>query len=223
MTSAARSVRRARGVTTSGSCVMKVFRLQASFRHCQRWRRSFTVMGAPCAGSLENGALASRVGARIAFRSLDRRETRRPLLKSATDRRSLRGRNAYALPQGPTRSSLHAVKLLLAPPPIKSATESEAEPILGRFCVGPHRSRPACLDSSPRILGASLPGLAERGALLDFVAASEGCSPTRAATKSKATVMRPSPFPLCRNRPRRACVRQAPNAGGARCKRPDIG
>src|SRR5208337_2972321 len=62
---------------------------------------------------LVNGALASRVGAMIVFRSLDRRQTRRPPLKSATDRRSLRGQNSYALPEGPTRSSLHAVKLLL--------------------------------------------------------------------------------------------------------------
>ena len=50
MTSAARSVRRARGAATSGSCVVKVLRLQAPSRHCQRWRRSFTVTGAPCAG-----------------------------------------------------------------------------------------------------------------------------------------------------------------------------
>ena len=41
----------------------------------------------------------------------------------------LRGQNSYALPEGPTRSSLHTVKLLLGPRPIKSATESEAEPI----------------------------------------------------------------------------------------------
>ena len=40
----------------------------------------------------------------------------------------LRGQNSYALPEGPTRSSMHTVKLLLDPRPIKSATESEAEP-----------------------------------------------------------------------------------------------
>jgi len=50
MISVARSVRRARGAATSGSCVVNVLRVQASFRHCQRWRRSFTVTGAPCAG-----------------------------------------------------------------------------------------------------------------------------------------------------------------------------
>jgi len=33
-----------------GSCSTKVFRSHAPFRHCQRWRRSFTVTVEPCAG-----------------------------------------------------------------------------------------------------------------------------------------------------------------------------
>jgi len=47
----------------------------------------------------------------------------------------LRGQNSYALPEGPTRSSLHTVKLLLGPQPIKSATGSEAEPIKWIFSI----------------------------------------------------------------------------------------
>jgi hypothetical protein len=50
MISLARSVRRARGAATSASYALNVLRPQASFRHCQRWRRSFTATGAPCAG-----------------------------------------------------------------------------------------------------------------------------------------------------------------------------
>ncbi len=63
----------------------------------------------------------------------------------------LRGQNSYALPEGPTRSSLHTVKLLLGPRPIKSATESEAEPSISKLSAKATRLSLICAQPGHKL------------------------------------------------------------------------
>src|SRR5208283_504556 len=64
---------------------------------------------------LVNGALASRVGATIVFRNPDRRQTRRPPPKSATDRRSA-PRSKLVCPARGTNSIFYAHGQAIARP-----------------------------------------------------------------------------------------------------------
>jgi hypothetical protein len=106
-----------------------------------------------------------------------------------------------------------------------SATSSIAQRLNENQVEGFHngmRGCPDCLGSSLRISDGSLAGFAERGTFR-FVWASRRRSPTRAAEKSKATIIWPSLFPICRGSPLQACARQGPNAVVARCRVPFTG
>jgi hypothetical protein len=103
------------GATTSGSCAVNLLRWQPSVRHCQRWRRSFTATGAPCAGR------SCRRRSCQPWRRVDRLpqsgQTPDPMAVAELNHSCrIAWRPKYVCPaEGPNRFSFHAAKLWFLP------------------------------------------------------------------------------------------------------------